>query len=76
MSQGPGKAMSTPELQAELKDVLSAVEGPWPHKIDSFRSHLRFFGPSESCPLAENDLCFWVEVQKLKVGEIAMETCM
>jgi hypothetical protein len=64
--RAPVKAMPTPELHAELEAVLSAVDGPLPHKMDSFRSYLKLYGPSEGCPLAENNLTFWIETAKLK----------
>ncbi|XP_062519821.1 uncharacterized protein LOC134194858 [Corticium candelabrum] len=61
-----GRGIPTHELQDELSTILVNAEGPWPHKLSSFRSYLKYFGPSDGYPLSENNLSFWIEVQKLK----------
>ena len=68
--QTTGKATPLPEHRSELEALLASLDdGVWPERIDSFRAYLHRHGESDGVPLAENDLLFWIEVQRFKVRE-------
>ncbi|XP_065845419.1 regulator of G-protein signaling 22-like isoform X2 [Oscarella lobularis] len=65
--QTTGKATPLPEHRSELEALLASLDdGVWPERIDSFRAYLHRHGESDGVPLAENDLLFWIEVQRFK----------
>jgi len=57
----------TKEDREEFKRILQSTHGQLPVKLELFRRYLQNHGDPDSFPKLENDLFFYLEVQKLKV---------
>ena len=70
LSQNTGRVQPTKEDREEFKRILLSTHGRLPFKLELFRRYLQNRGDPDSVPKLENDLYFYLEVQKLKVSTV------
>ena len=65
--QSTGRSAPTKEDKDNFKKVLQSIHGRLSIKMEYFRRYLQTHGEPDGFPRLENDLLFYLEVQKFKV---------
>ena len=66
--QSTGRLAPTKEDKDNFKKVLQSIHGRLSIKMEYFRRYLQTHGEPDGFPRLENDLVFYLEVQKFKAG--------
>lgn len=69
-SQSTGRSAPTKDDKDNFKKVLQSMHGRLSVKMEYFRRYLQTHGEPDGFPRLENDLIFYLEVQKFKVRNI------
>ena len=65
--QSTGRSAPSKDDKDSFKKVLQSIHGRLSIKMEFFRRYLQTHGEPDGFPRLENDLIFYLEVQKLKV---------